>query len=405
MAYVFLSLPTRQKLDEFKKYLLENEYHESTIISYRTYASKFLRSDFYNENDSNIKDQINMFLKHESRIAPKTIKYRRAALYAYYSSLIGKAFPKNDNKSDIKEVEDFLIGFQEFEEKIKHLAESSICSDIANMRRFLTYTYQQTKQFDVSTINAIDVRNYFAKEIVHLKANTKGRRATSIRSFCKYLQYSGVDIDKSILSLPLSPAVWKLNSVPTVLTDNEFKILINSFDKKCETGVRDYAIALSFTELGLRCEEVARLSIEDFNWNRSTITIKNTKTHVDRILPISSAFGEAIVCYLKHARPTCRNRVLFVRFSHVMGDSMGTSQIRGVMRRAYKRAGISETITGTHIIRRTIASKIYKKGASLKMVADVLGHRTLDSASAYTKIDTDRLLQAAGTWPGGGNFD
>jgi site-specific recombinase XerD len=405
MAYVLVSLPIRQKLDEFKKHLLENEYHTSTIISYQTYASKFLRSDYFNEKDANIKDQINMFLKNESNIAPKTIKDRRAALYAYYRSLIGKAYPKSENKSDISEIEVLFIGFQEFEKRIKHLTDISIYSDIAHMRRFLTYTYQQSEQFDVSTICAIDIRNYFTGEISHLRPGTKGRIATSIRSFFNYLQFSGADIDKSIFKLPLSPAVWKLNSVPTVLADDEFKALHNSFDKNRAAGIRDYAITLCFTELGLRCAEVARLSLDDFDWIHSIIKIKGTKTHTDRILPISSTFGKAIIDYLKHSRPTSKNRVLFVRFSHVIGDPMGSSQIRGVMRRAYKRAGISETITGTHILRRTVASKIYKKGASLKMVADVLGHQILDSTSAYTKIDTERLLQAAGKWPGGGSYD
>lgn len=405
MANVSVSLPIRQKLDEFKKYLLENEYQTSTIISYQTYASKFLRSDYFNEKDANIKDQINMFLKNESNIAPKTIIDRRAALYAYYRSLTGKAYPKSAKKSDISEIEVLLIGFQEFEKRIKHLTDASIYSDIAHMRRFLTYTYQQSEQFDVSAICAIDIRNYFTGEISHLKPGTKGRIATSIRSFFNYLQFSGADIDKSIFKLPLSPAVWKLNSVPTVLTDDEFKALLNSFDKNRATGIRDYAITLCFSELGLRCAEVTRLSLDDFDWIHSIVKIRNTKTHTDRILPISSNLGKAIIDYLKRSRPTSKNRVIFVRFSHVMGDPMGSSQIRGVMRRAYKRAGISETITGTHILRRTAASKIYKKGASLKMVADLLGHQVLDSTAVYTKIDTERLLQAAGTWPGGGSYD
>lgn len=119
---------------------------------------------------------------------------------------------------------------------------------------------------------------------------------------------------------------------------------------------------------------------------------------------MSSTFGEAIVNYLRNSRPISESRVLFVRFSHAQGAPMGRSQVRSVMRRAYKRAGISESVTGTHILRRTIASKIYKNGASLKMVADILGHQSLESTAVYTKIDTEGLLQAAGVWPGGASL-
>lgn len=81
------------------------------------------------------------------------------------------------------------------------------------------------------------------------------------------------------LKIPLSPAVWKLNSVPAVLSDEEFESLHSSFDKNRASGIRDYAITLCFTELGLRCAEVAGLSLDDFDWENSIINIKNTKTH------------------------------------------------------------------------------------------------------------------------------
>ena len=153
--------------------------------------------------------------------------------------------------------------------------------------------------------------------------------------------------------------------------------------------------------LGLRCSEVAGLTLDDFDWVNGIINIKNTKTYTDRALPMSPAFGKAITEYLLNSRPSSKSRVLFVRFSHIQGEPMGREQIRSAARRAYKRAGICKSITGTHILRRTVASKIYKKGCTLKMVADILGHESLDSTAIYTKIDTQMLLEAAGIWPGG----
>jgi len=386
-------------------FLEEHEYRESTIISYHTYVSKFLRSNYYNEMKSDLKDQIKEFLENEAFKAPQTLKYCRAALYAYFKFLTKVPYPKAEKEKSINKIEDLLEGFQQFQKSVKYLADTSVISETNQVRTFLNYICQQSPDnFNVSNIYAMDIRNYFTGETAHLKPSTKGRIATSIRNFFKYLRFSHVDVDESIFKIPLSPAVWKLNSIPTVLSDEEFESLANCFDKSRPSGIRDYAITLCFIELGLRCAEVASLALDDFDWKNSIINIKNTKTHADRSLPISSTLGEAIVDYLQNSRPASKNRVLFVRFSHTQGESMGREQVRGVMRRAYKKAGICESITGTHILRRTVASKIYKKGCTLKMVADILGHECLDSTAIYTKIDTEKLLQAAGIWPGGGSL-
>lgn len=406
MPYVFLTSPTRQKLNQFKTFLEQHEYRESTIIGYHTYVSRFLRSNYYNEMKPELKDQINKFLENEALKAPQTFKYCRAALYAYFKSLIGVPYPKTEKGKSINTIEELLDGFQQFQKNVKHLADTSIISEVNWVRMFLNFIYQQSPEnFNVSQIYALDIRNYFTGEAVHLKPSTKGRIATAIRNFFHYLKFSRINIDESIFMIPLSPAVWKLNSIPTVLSDEEYESLPNCFDKIHPAGIRNYAITLCFIELGLRCTEVANLTLNDFDWKNSIINIKNTKTHADRSLPISSMFGEAIVDYLQNSRPASKSRVLFVRFSHTQGEPMGREQVRGVMRRAYKRAGVGESITGTHILRRTVASKIYKKGCTLKMVADILGHESLDSTVIYTKIDTETLLQqAAGIWPGGGSL-
>ena len=206
-------------------------------------------------------------------------------------------------------------------------------------------------------------------------------------------------MDKGLLILPLSAPVWKVASVPKTLTSNEINLICSAFDLCTPTGKRDYAIFLCFTELGLRSSEVANLSLSDFNWRDASVLIKKTKSHVQRALPLSQPLGEAIVQYLELARPTTCERVLFVRFSHRTGEPMGTSQIRGSVRRAYARAGISPSITGTHILRHTKAGAMYDGGANLKVIADVLGHASIDTAVIYTKVGRSHLLWLICPWP------
>lgn len=164
-------------------------------------------------------------------------------------------------------------------------------------------------------------------------------------------------------------------------------------------GIRDYAIALCFTELGLRASEVASLSLDDINWRECKIIIKKTKTHTERELPLSLKLGQAVVRYLKDSRPKTLERLVFVRFAHHCGEAMGREQIRGTIRRAYARAGISPTITGTHILRHSKAKNMYENGSSLKMIADVLGHESIDSTVIYTKVSRSALYCVVCPWP------
>lgn len=406
MAYVFLSLPIRQKLDQFRTFMKEHEYHERTIRGYHTYVSRFLRSNYYEPGNCDLKGQINEFLKNEAIQALKTFISSRAAQYLFYNMETGTQYPKNNAESNIEAIEHILLEFRNHLYTIKHLTELTIDSEISHVRRFLEFAYSKyLDKLIISELDANDIRSFFVDEIHQLKPGSKGRMATSIRNFFRYLKFSGMSVSESVFKLPLSPAVWKQTSVSTVLSDEEFNSLSTAFDKNTPTGVRNYAIIMCFTELGLRCLEVANLSLDDFKWHESIVTIRNTKNHTDRRLPISAAVGNAITDYLKYFRPQTVNRTLFVRFSHAKGNAMGRSQIRNVVRLAYSKIGIDEKITGTHILRRTVASRIYNNGNSLKMVADILGHESLDSTVAYTKINKENLLQVAGVWPGRSSYN
>jgi len=283
-------------------------------------------------------------------------------------------------------------------ERVARLSSPTRQSRQNSLRRFL-YRLFPSSQFDSSAISVSVLQNFLTTEMMHVKPSSRKTFIGVIRSYCRYLRFKGVEVDKGLLILPLSAPVWKVASVPKTLTSNEINLICSAFDLCTPTGKRDYAIFLCFTELGLRSSEVANLSLSDFNWRDASVLIKKTKSHVQRALPLSQPLGEAIVQYLELARPTTCERVLFVRFSHRTGEPMGTSQIRGSVRRAYARAGISPSITGTHILRHTKAGAMYDGGANLKVIADVLGHASIDTAVIYTKVGRSHLLWLICPWP------
>jgi site-specific recombinase XerD len=70
-----------------------------------------------------------------------------------------------------------------------------------------------------------------------------------------------------------------------------------------------------------------------------------------------------------------------------------------VVRRRACIAGLQDQITGTHVIRHSVASSLLQSGASIKQIADLLGHRSIDTTSIYAKVDIHALSSVAMPWP------
>jgi site-specific recombinase XerD len=50
-------------------------------------------------------------------------------------------------------------------------------------------------------------------------------------------------------------------------------------------------------------------------------------------------------------------------------------------------------------LRHTLATHLIQKGVDLKAVADVLGHRSLNTTARYAKVNLPMLAQIAQPWP------
>ena len=126
--------------------------------------------------------------------------------------------------------------------------------------------------------------------------------------------------------------------------------------------------------------------------------LPKTKSRWQETLPIPDRMGRALVNYLRYRRPQTNSRFVFVYHRAPKGRAVQNTTVRGVVRRAFSRAGFSWT--GTHILRSTAASRLLEGGATLKEIADVLRHRSIDTTKLYAKIDLTHLARVALPWQG-----
>jgi len=138
--------------------------------------------------------------------------------------------------------------------------------------------------------------------------------------------------------------------------------------------------------------------LADIDWRAGTVTLKRTKSRRQDSLPLPAATGQALADYLQHERPATTNPAVFVRHLAPRDQPIGVHAIRRVIRDAYRRIGLPHS--RTHALRHTLACRLLEHGGSLKEVADVLRHRSLNTSLIYAKLDNPRLAAVALPWPG-----
>jgi site-specific recombinase XerD len=117
-------------------------------------------------------------------------------------------------------------------------------------------------------------------------------------------------------------------------------------------------------------------------------------------LPLPARLGRAIADYLRRGRPPTRTRAVFVRHHLPVGAPIAPSVVRLALSRAANAADLGDRWRGPHALRHAMATRLLQGGASLKEVADLLRHRSLDTTTIYTKVDVGSLEQVALSWPG-----
>jgi site-specific recombinase XerD len=225
-----------------------------------------------------------------------------------------------------------------------------------------------------------------------------GVAAFSLRSLFRWLQYNG-DSGVDLIAAVPSFCRWRHAALPPTLSDNQYREFLATFARTSVVGRRDYAMAVCMGDLGLRAAEVAELLIDDADETTATIKITAGKTRRGRVLPMPSRVQKAIFAYIRRGRLASTDRHLFLRHRTPAGIGVSRELVRGVVRRAYAKVIGCEQQTGTHILRHTAATRLHRAGADIKQVADILGHRSIDTTAIYAKVDLDRLCCVALPWP------
>ena len=311
-----------------------------------------------------------------------------------------KAYPRSivdRPKAKASPADKELNCYDEYMDHVRGLAPKTRSMALRVVGRLLTSQFGDGP-VKIAAIKPDHVRGFFAEQAkLYSKPANAGTVVAALRGYFRYRASQG-DVVHGLVGVLSYPANWQLSSLPKSLTAEEVEQLVAALGQPGRSMRRAAAIVRCALDLGLRSGEVARIGLDDINWYAGTITLRHTKSRREDVMPLPAATGKAIAAYLKHERPKTDSRAVFVRYNAPRGLPVGPDLVRKSIRQAYARAGLP--YTRSHLLRHTMANRLLAGGSSLKEVADVLRHRSLNTTMIYAKLDSRKLIEVALPWPG-----
>lgn len=251
---------------------------------------------------------------------------------------------------------------------------------------------------DVGKWSVRDVRDFVLERAGRCGAPTTQKRITSLRAFLRYLNFTGDARDDLALAVP-AIASWRLARLPCCLSEEELGRVIAACDGTTPGRLRDRAILLLLSRLGLRAGDVAQLRLGDIDWRDGTLQVTGKGRYQVR-LPLPQDVGDALLRYLD-----CRPKVehsdrVFLRSVAPSTPFASGAGVSSVVKCALGRAGIQSPVKGAHLLRHTAATEMLRHGVPLDQIGLVLRHRSIDMTAYYAKVDVTLLRSIAQPWPG-----
>ncbi|WP_337177087.1 tyrosine recombinase [Paludisphaera sp.] len=218
-------------------------------------------------------------------------------------------------------------------------------------------------------------------------ASTVARRLASLRSYFRHLRRNGeVDADPTVaLRNPKQP-----RRLPKLLRVDEVVKLLDSIPVADDLGRRDRAMFETLYGGGLRVGEVVGLDLEDLDLDEEMARVRG-KGRRERLCPIGPMAVHWIRLHLASRRPrSASERGVFL---NRYGDRLTARSVGRLLEEHLARAGIRSEAS-PHTLRHSFATHLLDRGADLRSVQELLGHRKLTTTQIYTHVTGERMLEA-----------
>jgi integrase/recombinase XerD len=282
------------------------------------------------------------------------------------------------------------------------LATHGYAQSTVRTRRYeLGYFCAFAEERDVTEVGGVtpSLLDSYQRHLFHLKKRngqpltfkTQSHRLAPLRTFGAWLATTGL--------LPYDPAATLVlpkteRRLPEVtLSADEVEAVLAGPDTTTPAGLRDRAVLEVFYSTAMRRAELIGLQVTDVDFSRGTAFIRQGKGGTDRHVPMGGRAQGWVLRYLDEARPHFATvpdpGTLFL---NSVGKPLGAELLSTRVAR-YVRAAAPTKKGSCHLFRHTCATLMLEGGADVRYVAELLGHRNLETTMLYTRVSLAKLRE------------
>jgi site-specific recombinase XerD len=144
---------------------------------------------------------------------------------------------------------------------------------------------------------------------------------------------------------------------------------------------------------GLRISECLHLTLDDVDFEKRTIHVRQGKGRKDRLVPINSTLYDLLLDYKENWRDAYGSNFFFATRKT---GTISYTYVNGTIRNTARKLGIKKPVS-CHILRHSFASALVQKNVGLVEIQKLLGHESLAVTSIYTHTNMEALSDAVNT--------
>ena len=259
--------------------------------------------------------------------------------------------------------------------------------DLLSLLEFLSESFGRTPR--IHEITTVDLRDYVSAlhEAAYAESSIS-RRLASLRSFFRFAQRDGL-VEQNPAQPLRNPR--RKRKLPHFLTQDQIGKLLVAPALDHPFGYRDRAIFEVLYSAGLRVSELVGINDEDIDFRGGLLRVRG-KGKKERLAPLGSFAIKALKRWLNRRRLSRRSekRGLSPVFVNRFGDRLTTRSVGRMLEKYIKQTDL-DTRTTPHTLRHSFATHLLDRGADIRSVQELLGHKSLVTTQIYTHVTTASL--------------
>ena len=294
----------------------------------------------------------------------------------------------------MKDSDDFIAHLRDVRGASRHTVRS-YASDLGQFFAWISDEKLLKRGQGPEKVTYLMVRRYLA----HLASEDYSRRTavrklSTLKAFWKWLEREN-RVQSNPAAAVLSPKVAP--SLPEILDRESVERLLDAPDARKPLGRRDRALLEWLYSSGARVAETAALDLESINWKKAEARIETGKGGGARLVLLGEPAVEALRSYVEDWRPLLLERAkkegpkpTQAVWINGRGLRLSAHAITMLVSRYAQKIELRQNVT-PHTLRHSFATHLLEGGADLRVVQELLGHKTLSATQIYTRVSTSHL--------------